>query len=415
MKRHSGPDPESINADKNRLRLRGRSDESGQITNSSFRHPELDSGSIKIGKDSGSGAGMTKPLPVYLPCHSELAAKSVERESKRDFMLLPCDSETMNEHKTFVMLNLFHHPNKILNQVQNDNADKSFVWSTNKQNILCPAIRSDEGSRMPRTTSRHSDESQSLSMPINLIRHFCQQTSRKAAFTMAEVLITLGIIGIVAAMTLPTLIGKYQKKVTVTRLKRTYTVLSQAVQRSIADNGDPSGWNTESYYWSEGSQANLQKILETFSSTYIVPYLAKINRIEYASFKDLGYKQVIIPNDTSTRYLDMRGQIIILNDGSIIQLRMSTSGNLGTEENRVEKYIDIMIIADINGFRGPNILGKDFFLFQVVSKTGQFRFYGMDEDKTREQVKNRCQSKPMACGRLIMTDGWEISDDYPWW
>ncbi len=449
MKRHSGPDPESINADKNRLRLRGRSDESGQITNSSFRHPELDSGSIKIGKDFGSGAGMTEPSHVHPSCHSELdsesinadnnrlrlggrsdeggqitnssfrhpelAAKSVERESKRDFMPLPCDSETMNEHKTFVMLNLFHHPNKILNQVQNDNADKSFVWSTNKQNILCPAIRSDEGSRMPRTTSRHSDGSQSLLMPINLIRHFCQQTSRKAAFTMAEVLITLGIIGIVAAMTLPSLIGKYQKKVTVTRLKRTYTVLSQAVQRSIADNGDPSGWNTESYYWSEGSQANLQKILETFSSTYIVPYLAKINRIEYASFKDLGYKQVIIPNETSTRYLDMRGQIIILNDGSIIQLRMSTSGNLGTEENRVEKYIDIMIIADINGFRGPNILGKDFFLFQVVSKTGQFRFYGMDEDKTREQVKNRCQSKPMTCDRLIMTDGWEISDDYPWW
>ena len=331
MKRHSGPDPESINADKNRLRLRGRSDESGQITNSSYRHPELDSGSIKIGKDSGSGAGMTKPLPVYLPCHSELAAKSVERESKRDFMPLPCDSETMNEQKTFVMLNLFHHPNKILNQVQNDNADKSFVWSTIKQNILRPAIRSDEGSRMLCTPSRHSDGSQSLLMPINLIRYLWPQKSRKAAFTMAEVLITLGIIGIVAAMTLPSLIGKYQKKVTVTRLKRTYTVLSQAVQRSIADNGDPSGWNTESYYWSEGSQANLQKILETFSSTYIVPYLAKINRIEYASFKDLGYKQVIIPNETSTRYLDMRGQIIILNDGSIIQLRMSTSGNLGTE------------------------------------------------------------------------------------
>ena len=109
MIRHSGPDPESINADKNRLRLGGRSDKGGKIIPSSFRHPELDSGSIKIGKDSGSGAGMTKPLPVYLPCHSELAAKSVERESKRDFMPLPCDSETMNEHKTFVMLNLFQH------------------------------------------------------------------------------------------------------------------------------------------------------------------------------------------------------------------------------------------------------------------------------------------------------------------
>ena len=42
-------DPESINAD-NRLRLGGRSDEGGKIIPSSYRHPELDSGSIKIGK-----------------------------------------------------------------------------------------------------------------------------------------------------------------------------------------------------------------------------------------------------------------------------------------------------------------------------------------------------------------------------
>ena len=49
----------------------------------------------------------------------------------------------------------------------------------------------------------------------------------KKAFTLAEVLITLGIIGIVAAMTLPTLIGKYQKKQTVTQLKKSYTEISQ--------------------------------------------------------------------------------------------------------------------------------------------------------------------------------------------
>lgn len=32
------------------------------------------------------------------------------------------------------------------------------------------------------------------------------------AFTMAEVLITLGLIGVVAAMTFPRLMGHYQKK-----------------------------------------------------------------------------------------------------------------------------------------------------------------------------------------------------------
>ena len=40
------------------------------------------------------------------------------------------------------------------------------------------------------------------------------------AFTLSEVLITLGIIGIVAAMTLPALIGNYQKHVTVNKLKK---------------------------------------------------------------------------------------------------------------------------------------------------------------------------------------------------
>ena len=48
-----------------------------------------------------------------------------------------------------------------------------------------------------------------------------QSTKIKLAFTLAEVLITLGIIGIVAAMTIPTLLAKYQEKQTVTKLKQT--------------------------------------------------------------------------------------------------------------------------------------------------------------------------------------------------
>ena len=57
----------------------------------------------------------------------------------------------------------------------------------------------------------------------------------KNGFTLAEVLITLGIIGIVAAMTLPALVGKYQKKVTVTRLKKFYSTMQQAIQLAEKD------------------------------------------------------------------------------------------------------------------------------------------------------------------------------------
>ena len=66
---------------------------------------------------------------------------------------------------------------------------------------------------------------------------------RKAAFTLAEVLITLGIIGIVAAMTLPTLIQNQQEKEKVVRLKKAYSVLNSAIQRAITEDGPISSWS----------------------------------------------------------------------------------------------------------------------------------------------------------------------------
>ena len=68
------------------------------------------------------------------------------------------------------------------------------------------------------------------------------------AFTLAEVLITLVIVGVIAAMTIPTLINKTNKQEYVSRLKKTYSTLSQATNRIIAEEGTPKasvgGWAT---------------------------------------------------------------------------------------------------------------------------------------------------------------------------
>ena len=62
--------------------------------------------------------------------------------------------------------------------------------------------------------------------------------SRLAAFTLAEVLITLGIIGVVAAMTLPTLINNAQNKQLEVAFKKSYSALSQIAQRvALEDYG----------------------------------------------------------------------------------------------------------------------------------------------------------------------------------
>ena len=69
------------------------------------------------------------------------------------------------------------------------------------------------------------------------------KSARKAyAFTLAEVLITLGIIGIVAAMTLPGVMGKFREKATVTKLKKFYSVLSQGYIFATEEFGTPDVW-----------------------------------------------------------------------------------------------------------------------------------------------------------------------------
>ena len=75
----------------------------------------------------------------------------------------------------------------------------------------------------------------------------------EAAFTLAEVLITLGIIGVVAAITIPTLVQNYRQHVVETRLQKFYTTFNQAITMAEAQYGDKKEW-----YW-DASGVELDK------------------------------------------------------------------------------------------------------------------------------------------------------------
>ena len=88
----------------------------------------------------------------------------------------------------------------------------------------------------------------------------------KVAFTLAEVLITLGIIGVVATLTLPTLIQHHRKTVIETSLKKFYTTINQAVELSIIDNGETSSWKF----------ADTEAEVGIFYNTYFKKYLKDV-------------------------------------------------------------------------------------------------------------------------------------------
>ena len=224
--------------------------------------------------------------------------------------------------------------------------------------------------------------------------------SRLAAFTLAEVLITLGIIGVVAAMTIPTLVANYQKKETVTALKKAYSQLSQAVKMSELENGDKEYWNYD-------------LPAETFMNTYLKPFLKDVEQTNgFDIHKTINYKYLNGDRITESSVNDKNNSVIKLSDGTIIFVDGWSSG-----ENTGKG-----ILVDTNGFKKPNILGRDLFAFKI---TPSFGFAPSDLGKVeREEAlsdklhmcskSKSAQKSGYPCSLVIMMDGWEIKSDYPW-
>lgn len=111
--------------------------------------------------------------------------------------------------------------------------------------------------------------------PISASFNFSANSFKKvlSGFTLSEVLITLGIIGVVAAMTLPALIQKQQDKVTVTKVKKAYSIFSQAYAMAIEANGGlpKEEWDCSAFdVTSDGSQRS------RCYTSYLLPYIKNV-------------------------------------------------------------------------------------------------------------------------------------------
>lgn len=181
-------------------------------------------------------------------------------------------------------------------------------------------------------------------------------------FTLAEVLITLGIIGIVAAMTLPTLIQKQQEKIAVTQLKKAYTVFSQAFLRAVADNGPAESWDIGT----QDSVLGAQKLYNIFK-----PYLLKVKdcNMEHGCFYEGTYKSLFGASyawQPTTHSVYARG---ILADGTAFLFWSGGSGcNTDNSSNGKGKYSRVCgsVSVDINGHKNPNRAGVDYFTFNIT-------------------------------------------------
>lgn len=217
---------------------------------------------------------------------------------------------------------------------------------------------------------------------------------KKRAFTLSEVLITLGIIGIIAAMTLPALINKAEKMILKNQFKKAYSNFYNAVIQAQTNMGG----NTNCYYWKsqkcktvcieqnvygsctkylceDGSplpkdmngQFQDCKIFhnELFNNTLKVITYCPNNALEkgcltnkYKGTDELKEELSNDPNyqadpdkDWSKKNIQVRNPAHILSDGTLI---IQWSGSVP------------IYAIDVNGHKGPNIWGKDIFDIRLV-------------------------------------------------
>lgn len=230
----------------------------------------------------------------------------------------------------------------------------------------------------------------------------------KTAFTLAETLIVLVVVGIISSISVPTLIMVHQKEEALTRIKKTYSALQQTTYRAIADHGQPDTWVMNS-----GTSWNTAR---RFTETYILPYLSTADiclnnvtsKCNYTIY-NLNKTVYNMPNNTFRFYLA---------DGTFLFVYPVSNSN--------DKAA--MIYFDINGPKLPNRLGRDIYKIEYwISSTSVGRTPQIGKvtpayfNKSRAEITGTSNNEycnktkqGMACLAVILEDSWTFADDYPW-
>ncbi len=201
----------------------------------------------------------------------------------------------------------------------------------------------------------------------------------RTAFTLAEVLITLGIIGIVAALTLPVIISDVKNSQLEAGLKKAYSVLGQALNMYQAENGERIV---------AGDATNRRMI-----KSYLIQYIKSAKDCGFGgSDNKEGLEKACLPNNYtgidgdfngSAKYETYNGKSSIaldyFDDGQFV----TPDGMLILIENSGGQWFgdQVFISVDVNGYnKKPNRLGQDLFMFQI-DKNGALLPMGAKDTK----------------------------------
>ena len=217
----------------------------------------------------------------------------------------------------------------------------------------------------------------------------------KKGFTLAEVLITLGVIGVVAALTVPNVMQSHQKKVWVTQLQKAYNQVANAAANYLSEN-EISKLNDSGYF-------DVNDFMGKYFS--VTGYCKKdtVTNCLAGSYKTLN-------NSTESSIGDMLSPFNNvtcgkMGSGSVICISDMMTGSPDFSS----------VIVDVNGTASPNVKGRDYFQFELFAdgKVGNYHnilanasysgsWSAGDDCGTLKSYQDTCISK-------LMNNGWKMN------
>ena len=231
------------------------------------------------------------------------------------------------------------------------------------------------------------------------------------AFTLAEVLVTLGIIGVVSAMTVPTLMQNYQRQSYVTQLHKVYNEVQQASLRYMTDknaiNLREAGLVT-------------QAEIANFTHTYFKVVSDCGHTVSAPCFPTSYRSQSGTEAATNNASWGAASSVVLASGASII----IDYPNVYTKTvTGVTSHYGHMLI-DINGPKGPNIGGRDMFYAEfyddgsidVAGATPECKANGVCDGDSLTAIRDAlynssCSStwQGQGCLGKIINDGWTMT------
>ena len=222
--------------------------------------------------------------------------------------------------------------------------------------------------------------------------------TNKKGFTLAEVLITLGIIGVVSVLTIPNIISNYQKKVYVTQLQKAYNQISNALELLMVDE-EVDNLNETSLF------CDYEVMGEDGCGRQVIDSLKKYIKVtKYCGFIDEDYDCHV------EQYKMLNGDL----EKSDFYNCVKTNSNFVICFQEFYRGTPMKVFVDVNGKKGPNVLGRDAFRFEVNYKgefAETFRGYPNHLDDAINNP-NICGTDPTGqgysngCFMKIINDDW---------